>query len=269
MESFHHTHPSYMELTKWTYPHPELTVGLTTRIGGTGEPPFDSFNLAWHVPDQQDTIRRNRETLAQLLDFPLESWVGGEQVHKTEIKRVTKKDLGKGATSRETAIPDCDGLITNEPNLLLTAFYADCVPLFFFDPVNNWIGIAHAGWRGTVASMGPKMIDALEKHGADKRHIRVAVGPSIGGDAYEVDDAVVDQIPNQFRSEPTVIEQGSGKYLLSLQQMHKELLMQAGIKEDHIEVSEYCTYQNSHLFFSHRRDEGKTGRMLGFIGFKK
>lgn len=268
-EGFHHTHPSYLEITKWTYSHPELVVGMTTRLGGKGEPPFDTFNLGWHVPDIQDTIQQNRETLASLLQFPLDSWIGGEQVHDTYIYTVTKKDKGRAAFGQDTSIPKCDGLITNEPGVLLTAFYADCVPLYFFDPITNWIGIAHAGWKGTVANMGPKMVQALSEKGVDPSHLRVGIGPSIGGDVYEVDDQVMQNIPEKYHIEPTVQSQENGRYLLSLQHMHVDLLLEAGVDEKHIERSEYCTYQNDHLFFSHRRDKGKTGRMLGFIGIKE
>ncbi|MYL33060.1 peptidoglycan editing factor PgeF [Pontibacillus yanchengensis] len=268
-ESFHHTHPSYLEISKWTYSNPNLVAGMTTRIGGEGIAPFDSFNLGWHVPDVKETIRKNRETLANLLQFPLEHWIGGEQVHDTEVYTVKKKDIGKGALSQDNALPNCDGLITNLPNVLLTAFYADCVPLFFYDPVEEWVGIAHAGWKGTVAGMGPEMIRALEDKGVDANHIKVAIGPSISGDVYEVDENVLQHIPSELRVEPTVLDKGNGKYLLSLQNMHKHLLLESGVKEKNIEVSEYCTYQNDHLFFSHRRDQGKTGRMLGFIGLKR
>lgn len=267
-ECFHHTHPAYLELTKWRYTHPELVAGMTTRLGGIGEGAFESFNLGWHVPDKQDTIHHNRETLASLLEFPLKTWVGGEQVHETSIHHVTKKDIGKGAYKQDTAIPKCDGLITNQPNILLTAFFADCVPLFFFDPVKEWIGIAHAGWRGTVAGIGLKMVKAFQEKGVDINNLKVAVGPSIGGDVYEVDDNVIKHIPEKYRQEPYVISKTDNKYLLSLQALHKELLLEAGILEGNIEVSQYCTYVNDHMFFSHRRDEGKTGRMLGFIGLK-
>ncbi|MFC0524057.1 peptidoglycan editing factor PgeF [Pontibacillus salicampi] len=267
-ESFHHTHPSYLELTKWTYANPEVVAGMTTRLGGEGVAPFDSFNLGWHVPDIQQTIRNNRETLAQLLQFPIQSWAGSKQVHGTDVYTITKKDIGRGALSNDDAIPDCDGLITNMKDVLLTAFYADCVPLFFYSPVEEWIGIAHAGWKGTVAGMGPKMIHAFEEKGVDPSSIRVAVGPSISGEVYEVDEHVIQQIPSDKRVPPYVFPKKNNKYLLSLQDMHKQLLVEAGVPERNIEVSHYCTYQNEDLFFSHRRDQGNTGRMLGFIGMK-
>lgn len=267
-ERFQQKHPSYLDISEWTNAFPDLVAGMTTRVGGAGEPPFDSFNLGWHVPDNQDTIRHNREMLASLLQFPLKSWVGGEQVHDTKIHTVTQKDKGKGAFGQETAIPSCDGLITKESNILLTAFFADCVPLFFYDPQSSWIGIAHAGWKGTVSNMGPKMVQALENQGVDSKSLRVGIGPSISGDMYEVDENVIRHIPDKFQRPPIIETQTNGRYLLSLQHMHVELLLEAGIEESHIEQTEYCTYQSDHLFFSHRRDQGKTGRMLGFIGLK-
>lgn len=268
-ESFQHTHASYLQLTKWSYTHPELIAGMTTRLGGVGEVPYDTFNLAWHVPDKEETILENRELLASLLDFPLDNWVGAEQVHGTEIQHVKKRDAGKGARKQDTAISSCDGLITNEPDILLTAFFADCVPLFFFDPIEEWIGIAHAGWRGTVAGIGPKMIEALTNKGAKVENIRVAIGPSICADVYEVDKNVIQHIPDQYKKEPYVMEKDDEKYLLSLQTLHKALLLKTGVLEKNIDVTQYCSHKDDHMFFSHRRDQGKSGRMLGFIGLKQ
>ncbi|KGX93250.1 laccase [Pontibacillus halophilus JSM 076056 = DSM 19796] len=268
IEGFHHTHPAYLEVTKWTYGNEQLVAGMTTRLGGLGEVPFDTFNLAWHVPDVHQTIVDNRHILADLLQFPVHTWVGGEQVHGTRIHRVTRQDLGKGALEQDTAVKEVDGLITNEKDVLLTAFYADCVPLFFYDPVTEWVGIAHAGWKGTVGRMGPKMIDALVEEGSSIENIKVAIGPSIGGDVYEVDDTVIQHILREERTEDVILSASSGKYMLSLQHLHLQQIKKAGILEKNIELSEYCTYQNDHLFFSHRRDQGKTGRMLGFIGLR-
>ncbi|KGX88527.1 peptidoglycan editing factor PgeF [Pontibacillus litoralis] len=268
-ERFQHIHPSYLQLTKWTAANPQLKAGMTTRLGGEGVAPYDSFNLGWHVPDAHEIVLRNRQKLAQLLEFPLQNWVSGQQVHGTLIHQVTKQDVGKGALSQASAIPQCDGLLTNEKGVLLTAFYADCVPLLFHDPINGWIGIAHAGWRGTVAGIGSKMVQALIERGAKASNIRVAIGPSITGEAYEVDDHVVKHIPSCYRQEPFVVEKHDGKYMLYLQRFHKQLLLNEGLSEHHIDITQYCTYRNEELFFSYRRDNGQTGRMLAFIGMKR
>ena len=151
--------------------HPSVTAGITTRNGGVSEAPFHRLNMGLHVSDDPSSVLENRKRLAKELNLPLEKWIIGEQVHGTEVKTVDRSSTGAGAASVATAIPLVDGLITNEKNVVLGAFYADCVPLYFFDPSTHWIGIAHAGWKGTVNGMAGKMIEALEEKGCQAKNI--------------------------------------------------------------------------------------------------
>lgn len=255
---------SFLHISKWNKDN--VIAGITTRDGGISRPPFHSLNLGLHVNDNPEDIIQNRNVLASQLNIPLIQWVSGQQVHGTKIAIVTSKDKGKGATSYQDSLEGIDGLITTESDLLLTAFFADCVPLFFYDRKNQIIGLAHAGWRGTVSGMGPAMVEHFAKLGTRLEDLEVVIGPCISGENYEVDDHVINHLPESRKVAPIVTSTGPGHFLLDLKSLHKEMLIEAGILLENIEMTQYCTYEEEELFFSHRRDQGKTGRMLAFMG---
>ncbi|UOQ43125.1 peptidoglycan editing factor PgeF [Halobacillus salinarum] len=245
---------------------PKLTAGITTRQGGFSSPPFDSLNMGLHVNDNEDHVLQNRKQLAIDLNIDLNKWVVGEQVHQTVIHTVDGCDLGKGTLDHSTAIQGVDGLITNKSEVLLTAFYADCVPLYFLDEKSGWLGISHAGWKGTVNHMAFQMIEALKSHGADPEDIQMIIGPCISKKHYEVDERVISQVNEEHKHDvasPTT----KGKYLLDLKMLNKQIALQAGLLDKNISMTSYCTYEEEELFFSHRRDGGQSGRMLGYIGW--
>ncbi|MFD1360259.1 peptidoglycan editing factor PgeF [Lentibacillus salinarum] len=255
-------------IAKWQRLNPNLKAGFTTRNGGNSETPFVSLNLGLHVADDWAKVIANRRKLAETVQFPLESWVSGEQIHQTDVHTVTEEDKGKGAANYTTSLKGIDGLITNQTGILCTAFFADCVPVYFFDPVTGYIGIAHAGWKGTVHGICQKMVEALHSADADPADIRVTIGPCISRDAYEVDEHVIGHIPGDLR-EKTVTPRGNNRFLLDLKQLNIEILLQQGVLRHNIDVTNYCTFRDELLFFSHRREQGQTGRMLGYIGYEK
>ncbi|MFD1038068.1 peptidoglycan editing factor PgeF [Virgibacillus byunsanensis] len=257
---------SFLHIEKWQRMNERLKVGFTTRNGGVSKAPFHSLNFGLHVSDHKAEVIANRELLANKLKLPLESWVSGEQTHKTNIKIISQEDKGKGSVDVHDALKDTDGLITNKPGIACTAFFADCVPLYFFDPITGYIGIAHAGWKGTVNRIAEQMIQTFKNVGADPTNILVAIGPCISQEAYEVDENVIHYVDDNLRSK-VAIPKENNRYLLDLKQLNVEILLQYGILRNNIDVTKYCTLQHNHLFFSHRRDNGKTGRMLGYIGY--
>ncbi|WP_163530427.1 peptidoglycan editing factor PgeF [Halobacillus ihumii] len=242
-----------------------VKAGITTRQNGYSEMPYDSLNMGLHVGDAEADVLRNRKELANDLGIPLAQWVMGQQVHGTGIHVVKQEDAGRGAFAKEQTIADVDGLITNQKDLLLTAFYADCVPLLFIDPEAEWIGIAHAGWKGTVHDMTERMVNALTSQGASAENMRMVIGPSIGERNYEVDHHVIRHIPEAYKKKVS-IPKGSDKYLLDLKELNRQTALDAGLRESHIYKTNLCTYEEDELFYSHRRDHGKTGRMLAYIG---
>ena len=265
-EPFIKADPSFFAINAWQTGHPRLVTGFTTRDGGVSKEPYDSLNFGLHTDDRPEDVIKNRELLAGLLHVPLEQWVLAEQVHSNRVAVVTEADSGKGTRDYHTSLTGMDGLITNRKNILLAAFFADCVPLFFFDPETELIGIAHAGWKGTVQNIAGEMIGKLAGLGARKENIMAAIGPSISGGCYEVDDSVISQIDIRHRT--AAKEKENGRYLLDLRRLNAELLKEHGLAEAHISITQRCTLTDEAHFYSYRRDQGRTGRMLGFIGWQ-
>ncbi|NMO94766.1 peptidoglycan editing factor PgeF [Paenibacillus lemnae] len=262
----------------WQDQESGLTAGFTGRDGGISTSPYHSLNLAFHVGDSAEAVICNRRLLADSLGFCLEDWTCGEQVHSSHIGVINEAWRGAGSTSRETAFQDTDGLLSNVPGVLLTSFYADCVPLYFWDPVHEAVGLAHAGWKGTVASIAEKMIGRMsELYGSRPGEIRCAIGPSIGMCCYEVDDKVMNPVQdldlpapgNNMSPDMLFYDKGNGKYMLNLKEINRHIMIKAGILADHIECTSWCTSCRNDLFFSYRKDGGVTGRMASWIGLRK
>ena len=164
-----------------------------------------------------------------------------------------------------------DGLVTDVPGLILSTFYADCVPLLFFDPIHRAIGCSHSGWRGTVGEMGRVTVEAMEKYfGSRPEDILAAVGPSICRDCYEVGEEVAEEFENLFSGESgeVLTAKGNGKYLLDLWKANEKVLLSSGIRREHLAVTDICTCCNSEYLFSHRASRGKRGNIGAFIMLK-
>ncbi|MCM3784416.1 peptidoglycan editing factor PgeF [Neobacillus mesonae] len=275
--------PKLFEIEPWSQYSKEsgLKVGYTSRSGGVGKAPYGSLNCAFHVGDNPADVIANRNLIAQEIGIEPEAWTCGEQVHKSEIAIVTESDRGRGYVNRETAIQETDGLLTNVRGVLLTSFYADCVPLYFFDPVNEVVGLAHAGWKGTVQRIAERMIDRMEEHYGSKRSdILTAIGPSIGDCCYEVDDYVMSRVKVLYELVPgkdkydesaynaVYTPAPEGKSMLDLKEVNRHIMMKAGILPDHIECTTWCTSCHPELFFSYRKEGGVTGRMASWIGLE-
>lgn len=251
-------------IESWKNIDPNVQAGFTSRHLGDA-----SFgNLAFHVQDDPENVVRNRERLAKMNGVPLYSITCAVQTHGCNIAEIDEDNHGAGATSYETSIPDTDGLMTQLNNTLLTLFYADCVPLFFLDPDHHVIGVAHAGWRGTVQNIAGNMVSTFQqKYGTRPEHLCVAIGPSIGPCCYQVDDQVLSYVqmclPKDWQT--VVTNDGPGHYRLDLKKMNQILLEYAGILSANIEISQYCTSCHSQYFFSHRKEGSKAGRMAAFV----
>ena len=196
------------------------------------------------------------------------------QTHTTNIRLVTKADGGKGVV-REKDYRDVDGLITKEKGLVLVTFYADCVPLYFYDPVQGAVGLAHSGWRGTVARMGEKMVDAMkEVFGSRPEDLLTAVGPCICQDCYEVSADVAEQFeqafPDRRAQRELLTETVPGtKDHLNLQRANELILRECSVPTERIFTANLCTCCNAGLLFSHRASKGKRGNLAAFLGLRK
>lgn len=274
--------PLLLYIEPWKTLFERLTAGFTTRHGGVGQEPYATLNCAYHVGDDAEAVLRNRRLVTEKLAFPLEAWTCGEQVHGKAVAVITDKDKGRGFLDRQSALQDTDGLVTNVPGVLLTSFYADCVPLYFYDPVKQAVGLAHAGWKGTVAGIAVSMVETMEReYGSRREDIRAAIGPSIGDCCYEVDEAVMQHVRvwldepqdndeyKQSASKRIYTPIANGKTMLNLKECNRHIMMKAGILPDHIECTTWCTSCHPELFFSYRKENGVTGRMASWIGLEE
>jgi YfiH family protein len=243
---------------------------FSTKVGGYSSEQYQSLNLALHVNDQPSKVVQNRQLLADLLVSELSSLVAGEQVHSTNIAVVDQQNLGQGAFKKETAVPATDALITDQSGVLLSSYYADCTPLFFLAPEIPAVGLAHAGWQGTVKKIAQKtalMMD--ETYGAKLENLLVGIGPHIGPCCYQVDQQVVGPLADGFDNWEEMVENdGENKWRLDLAKANRIQLEEIGVKSTNIINSNLCTSCCSDLFYSYRRDKGQTGRMASLIKIK-
>lgn len=271
--------PAIYMLERWMKETPGLTAGISGRAGGVSELPWGPLNTGLHVGDDSDAVVRNRALLAEQAGWTLEAWTCGEQVHGNAVRRVRADDRGRGAKDRATAVPDTDALVTDEPGVLLASFYADCVPLLFHDPVRGAVGLAHAGWKGTVLEIAARTVETMAREfGSKPGELRAAIGPSIGACCYEVDEPVIKRAKPLAESlsasgtaaaDDMLRETAEGRAVLNLKEMNRQIMIKAGIMPSRIELSEYCTGCRRDLFFSHRAEGGRTGRMASLIGMRK
>ena len=246
-----------------------ITHLFTTRLGGVSEGIFDSMNLSYTRGDKKESVDENYRRIAAMLGCSPADIVCSDQTHTTNIRKVTAADKGKGVI-RERDYTDIDGLVTNEPGIALATFYADCVPLYFADPVKKVIGLAHSGWRGTVGRIGAEMIKKMEQeYGCDRKDIVVANGPSICKDCYEVSEDVAEQFEAEFGSKVLEPGKAEGKYQLDLWKANEMVFLQAGIWPEHISVTDICTCCNHKLLFSHRASKGQRGNLGAFLMLNK
>lgn len=244
-----------------------IKEGFSTRAGGVSKGIFSTMNLSFTRGDKREAVEENYRRIAQALDVDYDRFVFSDQTHTTNVLQVTEKDAGNGII-REREYPDIDGLITNVPGLVLTTFYADCVPLYFVDPVHRAIGLSHSGWRGTVNRMGQVTIERMqEAYGTDPADLICAIGPSICQDCYEVSEDVIEQFAAAFPGHEAELfyRKENGKYQLNLWRANEIVLTEAGVKPEHLAVTDICTCCNPKNLFSHRASHGKRGNLAAFL----
>jgi YfiH family protein len=233
-----------------------VQAATSIRHGGISLKPYHSLNLGDSVGDDPTNVWANRRALFDQVGLELCNFVYCRQIHSPNVVCVNQSDA-----SSQTYLAEADAMITTSFNLALGIFTADCVPVFIFDPVTPAIGIAHAGWRGTLAKIADKTINAMQNHlGTSPLDCMVHLGPSIQRCCYIVSEELADQFEFAFGASVR-----SGAQALSLQDANVHQLTQAGVRSDTISGSPFCTACRTDLFYSHRAEAGKTGRMLSFI----
>lgn len=264
------------EVVYLTYPLLEETEtvvhGFTTRLGGVSKGVCSSMNLSFSRGDEEVAVYENYRRIADAVGFPYESIVCSDQTHTTNVRKVGKDDRGKGLLFSRN-YHDVDGLITNEPEVTLATFYADCVPLYLVDPVKKAIGLSHSGWRGTVGKIGKVTVEAMGREfGSRPEDILTAIGPSICQECYEVSEDVAEEFRKIYPRElwnTLLWDKGNGKYQLNLWEACRRNFLEAGILPEHIVLPEICTCCNPDFLFSHRASQGKRGNLAAFLMLKK
>lgn len=248
-----------------------VSHAFSTRLGGVSKAPYDTMNLSFTRGDRTEDVRENYRRMAAAIGVSMERMVLTRQTHTVTVKKVTEADEGKGVV-RERDYTDVDGLITNVPGITLVAFGADCVPLYFLDPVHKAIGLSHSGWRGTVNRMGKVTLGAMRReYGTNPEDVIACIGPSICRDCYEVGEEVAAEFIRAFGSghkEELMDEKDGGKYQLDLWAANRLVLTEAGVRKEQIQTTDICTYCNPELLFSHRRTGEKRGNLGAFLCLK-
>lgn len=243
---------------------------FSTRLGGVSEGIYESMNLSYTRGDRKEAVDENFRRIARVLGCRVEDMVCSDQTHTTNLKVVGLEDGGKGII-KPRDYHDVDGLLTDEPGLVLATFYADCVPLYFVDTRRHAIALAHSGWRGTVARMGRCVVEKMrEVYGTVPEDMVAAVGPSICQACYEVSEDVAEAFRQEFsgagQEQEILLSKGEGKYQLDLWRANEIVLTEAGISRERIQVTDLCTCHNSGYLFSHRASQGRRGNLGAFLG---
>lgn len=236
---------------------------FSTRIGGVSKGVYQSWNLSFQRGDKEESVRENFRRAAEILGTKEEDFVFTDQTHTNHVRIVEEGDRGKGMVKPKD-YKEVDGFITNTKGLVLTTFYADCVPLFFVDPVHKAIGLSHSGWRGTADEIGRKTVEKMgEAYGTEPKDLIAVIGPSICGNCYEVGWDVGKRFPLE-----AIAQKEENSYYLDLWKANKMVLQKSGIPDKNIVMPDFCTCCHKELFYSHRAMGGKRGSLAAFLTIK-
>jgi YfiH family protein len=239
---------------------PGLNHAIFTRHGGISPSPFDSLNVGATVGDAYSNVQANRQRMAGVLGIQEAESRTAWQVHGADVIAVRQ---GEPSTSPP---PQGDGLITDDPGVPLVMRFADCVPILLYDPVQRAIGMAHAGWRGTVQGIGPATVRAMERtFGSRPEDIVCGIGPAIGPCCYEVGPEVIAAVHSAFPHPNGLIVSpvNGGRSHFDLWAANERALREAGV--ENVEVAGLCTSCHNYEFFSHRAEAGRTGRFGAIV----
>ncbi len=236
--------------------------GVFTRRGGVSPAPWESLNVGATVGDDRQRVFENRtrsfEALGRHLDSLFDVW----QVHSADAV------FAEAPRPPEVDHQKADIIFTDNPGVTLYMRFADCVPILLHDPQKGVVGIAHAGWLGTVRGAARSAVRAMvERYGSNPQDIQAAIGPSIGVDHYRVGSDVISLVRKAFGAEAgQLIEMRDGQTYLDLWSANRLQLEQAGVRQ--IEVAGICTACHLEDWYSHRAEKGATGRFGALIALQ-
>ncbi|MEA1960969.1 MAG: peptidoglycan editing factor PgeF [Bacillota bacterium] len=255
---------NYISLNSWV--NDGVKLAFTDRAGGNSEGDYKSLNMGLHVGDTREMVLENRRLFLDAFNINLEDAVCCQQVHGNKVIRVGLEDKGKGAAVYDTAIPGVDGLITDTPGVALLTYYADCVPLYFFDPIHRVIGLSHAGWKGTISNIVKSTLDEMKcEFGTKPDDIRAFIGSGIDACCFQIDDELAERVKNKYPYFHGIIsENNNNEVFWNLKDTNRHLLIENGVKKENITICALCTCCEKR-FFSYRREKGNTGRMAAMV----
>ena len=222
----------------------------------------NEFTLSYSSHPDREFVKLNRTKLAKSIGIPVDQLFFPSQVHKTRILKVT-------SSTTKSELMETDALVTSDPGICIAVMSADCVPVLLYDKQNKVIAAIHSGWRGTVARIVEKTLQRLkDDYGTEGKNIVAGIGPSVSQESYEVGEEVIANVKTNFEdSAELLIEQPQNKAKLDLWKANKIQLLEFGVPENQIEISDLCTVLNNNHFFSARK--GDAGRFAAGIMMTK
>ncbi|MCB9081014.1 MAG: peptidoglycan editing factor PgeF [Lewinellaceae bacterium] len=231
---------------------PGLVAAESTRLGGVSRPPYASLNLGWSTPDDPEAVLENRRRFLQALGLDPASMASSHQVHGHEVLTVTAPGRYDGY----------DALITQQKGICLAVTVADCTPILIYDPKQQAIAAAHAGWRGTVQEIVRHTLTAMQQQFASNPADCYAfIGTCIDECSFAVDADVADHFTSPYKR----WDEQQGKFFVDLKAANQQQLLTAGLQPDRIEISPFSTVTHNDRYFSHRKEKGQTGRSINVI----
>jgi polyphenol oxidase len=237
---------------------PELIAVESTRKGGVSKAPYSSLNLGLFTKDKPENVKENRKRFFETVGIRASRVAHSYQVHKDKILKVTRCRAYEGY----------DSLITENTNSFMAITVADCIPVLIYDTNNQAVAAVHAGWKGTVADITAKTIQRMEiEFKTNPKDCYVYVGTCIDESSFEVGEEVAEQFAYEFKR--LDMSGRKPKFYIDLKKANVAQLVKCGVPENQIEVSPFSTVLNNNEYFSHRKEKGKTGRMMALIGIRK
>lgn len=231
----------------------DAIAGFSTRLGGVSKSHFSSLNLGKSTKDDPEAVLENRERMFRSVGATPDDLALCGQVHGVRVLEVDTPGLFVGY----------DGAVTTTPGILLGLTAADCASVLLLDNHNRVAGACHAGWRGVAGNIVQDTIRLMHRKGSEPERIRAYVSPCISRENFEIGEEIVDRFDSDYVYEPGVLGE---KYHVDLKAILYDQLLKEGLQSAHIEIDPRCTFADTDLFFSHRAENGNTGRMMGFLG---
>ena len=235
---------------------------FSTRLDGVSGAPFAERNLGFSTGDDRDAVRENRRRFAADCGLALDEIAVPGQCHGTAVAPLTREDRGEGSHAPSERLRGFDAVLLRDTETFALSLSADCPLVLIADPVRRRGGVAHAGWRGTAAGVVETLLDSLQTDGTDLADCYAAISPGIGGERFQVGSEVFEAMNGR----PGAAEAQDGDRL-ALRALHRATLIDAGLAADRVSTSPICSFEDPR-FFSHRRDDGQTGRNGALIGWR-